>query len=167
MSTASNYFDPPIFRTEHLERLAAFGSPAEIGDPLWNEVHDRVQRVLGRLDEPVRSIVPHVNVTSGRTQGRSFYLFTYRTYSRTDAPEIDPVVVGLTLAPADHDARELVVIDADISGESTGDGIERLPLRTVRAVREELLLAVHETAFELSHHGQRIAESLLDSSRSI
>ena len=124
MSTASTYFDPPVFRTEYLERLVAFEPPAEIGNQVWTEVHEEVQRVLAGLDEVVRLKVAHLDVESERTQGRSFYLFTYRTFSRTDATEIDPVVVGLTFTRAENEETELVVIDADISGESTGDWIE-------------------------------------------
>ena len=165
MSTASIYFDPPQFSTAHVERLAV-ERPVEIESQLWTEVHDEVQRVLGALDEPVRSAVAHLHVKSGRTQGRSFYLFTYRTFSRTDATEIDPVVVGLTFAQADDKEEEWIVIDADISGESTGDMIEVLAQRTVPAVREELLRAANELARELSCHGRRIAEALLDLSRS-
>ena len=81
------------------------------------------------LDELVRLNVAHLHVESGRTQGRNFYLFTYLTFSRTDAAEIDPVVVGLTFARADNEEEERVVIDADISGEHTGDRIEAIARR--------------------------------------
>jgi hypothetical protein len=165
MSTLSTCFYPPQFRMEHLERLVAFEAPAETGSQIWNEVHAEVQRVLTGLDDVVRLRVPCLHVASGRTQGRSFYLFTYLTFSRTDATGIDPVVVGLTFARAD-DEEEQVVIDADVSGEQTGDGIESIARRTVPVAREELLRASHELAQGLSCFGQRIAEALLDSSRS-
>ncbi len=164
MSTASTCSYPPVSRTEYLERLDALEQPAKIGHQFWTEVHTEVQQVLAGLDELVRLRVAHLHVESGRTQGRSFYLFTYLTFSRTDAAEIDPVVVGLTFAPADEEENG-VVIDADISGESTGDPIEALARRTVPKVREELLRAAHEMAYKLSCYGQRIAEALLDSSR--
>jgi hypothetical protein len=60
-----------------------------------------------------------------------------------------------------------MLIDADISGESSGDGIETLALRTVPAIRTELLRAANELARELSCFGERIAEALLDSSRRV
>lgn len=166
MSTASTCFYPPVFRTQDLERLAAFERPAETGNQIWTDVHKEVQRVLVGLDELVRLRVAHLHVESGRTQGHSFYLFTYLTFSRTDAIEIDPVVVGLTFARADNEEEKRVVIDADVSGEHTGDRIEALARRRVPAVREELLRTAHELAFELSCYAQRIAEALLDSSRS-
>src|SRR5580658_10240718 len=119
MSTASSNFCPPQFSTEHIERLA-IERPPETGDEVWTEVHEEVQRVLRGLDDFVRSMAANVRVESGKTQGRSFYLFTYRTYSRADATGIDPVVVGLNFTRPDNDATDLVVIDADISGESTG-----------------------------------------------
>ncbi len=140
--------------------------PSEIGNQVWVEVDEEVQRVLSGLNELVRSRVANLHVESGRTQGRSFYLFTYLAFSRTDASEIDPVVVGLTFARADDDEQERVVIDADISGEQTGDGIEVLAQRTVPAGRDDLLRAASELALKLSCYDQRIAEALLDSSRS-
>ena len=164
MSTASNHFCDPQFSAECLERLVG-ERPSEIGNQVWDEVHEEVQRILGTLDELVRSRVTRLHVKSGRTNGRGFYLFTYRTFSRTDATEIDPVVVGLTFTRADHDEKNLVVIDADISGESTGDTIAAMTKLTVPAVREELLRAAHEFALGLSCRGQRIAEALLESSR--
>jgi hypothetical protein len=165
MSTVSTYFCPPRFNSEHLERLAV-ERPPETGDQVWAEVHDEVQRVLGGLDELVRSRVAHLHVKSGRTQGLRFYLFTHLTFSRTDASEIDPVVVGLTFARADSEEGKWVVIDADVSGEQTGDRIAVLAQRTVPADREELLRAAHELARELSGYDQQISQALLDSSRS-
>ncbi len=166
MSTVSTCFYPPRFRTDNLERLAALERSAESGDQLWTEVHEEVQRVLVGLDEFVRFRVAHFRVESGRTQGRNFYLFTYLTFSRTDAAEIDPVVVGLTFARADKEGEEQVVVDADISGEQTGDRIVAIARRMVPTVRAELLRAAHKLAWELSCRGQQIAEALLDSSRS-
>jgi hypothetical protein len=164
MSTAITYFCAPQFNTEHLERLAVERSP-EIGNQVWTEVHEEVQRILGRLDELVRTRVTHLHTMSGRTQGRGFDLFTYLKFSRTDASELDPVVVGLTFSHADGEERRWVVIDADVSGEQTGDGIEVPAQRRVPASREDLLRAASEMALRLSCGEQRIAEALLDSSR--
>jgi hypothetical protein len=71
----------------------------------------------------------------------------------------------LTFARADDEEERWVVIDADVSGEQTGDGIEVLAQRRVPAVREDLLRAAGEMALKLSCCDQRIAEALLDSSR--
>jgi hypothetical protein len=165
MSTVSTCFCDPQFSFACLERLA-IDRPSEMGSEVWAEVHEEIQRVLQTLEEPVRSRVKHLRTAAGATRGRNFHLFTYRTFSRTDATDIDPVVVGLTFAEADEEGKQ-VVIDADISGESTGDGIKTFASRTVLALRNELLRASNELARELSRHGPQIAEALLDSSRSI
>ena len=164
MSIVNTCCYKPEFRTEHLERLAAFEQPVETENQVWTEVHMAVQRTLAGLDELVRLRVAHLHVKPGKTQGLNFYLFSYVTFCRSDAVEIDPVVVGLTFARGD--SEKWVVIDADISGEHTGDMIETLARQTVPADREELLRAAHELASKLSCCGQRIAEALLDSSRS-
>jgi hypothetical protein len=136
-----------------------------MGSQIWTEVHEEVQRGLVGLDELVRLGASHVQVGAGRTKGRSFRLFTYLTFSRTDATDIDPVVVGVLFTEAGTDEEKHVVIEADISGERTGDRIMALAPRTVPATREELLRAAHRLAYELSCHGQRIAAALRDPSR--
>jgi len=138
---------------------------AEPTSNLWTEIHDEVQRVLETLDEQVRSRVKALQVRPGRTYGRSFYLFTYRTFSRTDVAEVDPVVVGLTFAPSDTPGEGQVVVVADISGECTGDGIEALARRTIPASRDELFRGAHEMAHEMSCRSGSIVEALLDVSR--
>jgi hypothetical protein len=164
MSTESANFSDRLINNECPENLA-IAPPAESGSELWTEIHAEVQGILEALDELVRSRVPALRVTAGRTQGRSFFLFTHRTFSRTDVANIDPVVVGLTFAPAQNEAVSKAVIDADISGECTGDGIETLTRRVVAATREELLRAARQLAQELAGHSQVVAEALLEVSR--
>ena len=113
----------------------------------------------------MRSRIADLRVGAGKTHGRNFYLFTYRNFSRTDLADIDPVVVGLTFAPADVKDKRQVVIDADISGESTGDCVESLAPRVVSSKREDLLRATHEIARELSGRSGPIIEALFDASR--
>jgi hypothetical protein len=73
----------------------------------------------------------------------------------------------LTFTRDGRDETGSVVIEADISGESTGDLIAAHARQTVPAVSEDLLHAAHELATELSWHGEGIAKALLDSSRRI
>lgn len=135
------------------------------GSEIWTGIHDEVQRVLESLDDVVRSRVRALRVAPGRTQGSSFYLFTYRTFSHNDGADIDPVVAGITFSVADSEHGNKLVVNADISGESSGDIIKVLAPRVVPATREELLLAAREPAMELADNGAPIADALLDPSR--
>ncbi len=164
MSTESTNYSEPTIDVNCLN--AVVGDPAlESEGKLWDDVHEEVQRALSSLDEPVQAKVANTRVTAGMTRGRGFYLFTYRTFSRTDAADIDPVVAGLTFTAADDGAH--VAIRADISGESGGDVIGSLAPREVPVSRGELLHAAAEAAHQLCERRRSIAEALLDSSRAI
>ncbi len=63
-------------------------------------------------------------------------LFSYRTFSIPHSV-VDPVVAGLTFTPS----AQGVTVDADVSGEQTGDCIASVPAKTVANAREELLAA--------------------------
>ena len=67
---------------------------------------------------------------AGRTHGTSFFLFSYLTLSLPESG-LDPVVVGMTFRPAGPG----VVLDADVSGEQTGDLISDLPSTSVEHSR--------------------------------
>ena len=166
MSTFDTCSYPPAARQEHLDRLVVFDPQADAAFQDWTEVHKQVQNVLAGLDDSVRSSVAHLRAESGRTRGRNFDLFTYRTFSRTDAPDIDPVVVGMTFARADSGDEERVTIDAEISGEGTGDRIAVLVQRTASPFQAELLHLARELATQLSQYAHGIAKALLDPSRS-
>lgn len=165
MSTVSACYYPPEANPGHLDRLVLFDDPADVAAGTWTEVHEQVQQILAALDETVRLRVPDVRVDTARTRGRKFYLFTYRTFSRSDDPHIDPVVVGLTFVREDHGEEPRAIIDADISGEATGDRIAAITRRTVPMVGTELFRVARESAAELSQYVPRIAEALLDPSR--
>ena len=161
MSTQSTNYSEPRIVGDGFGTFAS-GHPPEAEGKFWEEVHEEVQRMLAVLDESVCARAVDARVTPGKTRGRAFFLFTYRTYSRTDA-DLDPVVVGLTFTAADDGAH--VVIQADISGESSGVVIALLAPREVPEPRDELLRAARETAQELCKHSQTIVTALLDSSR--
>ena len=156
MSTGSTNFSDSQFNTDCLDGLPA-ERPIESHDALLTEIHEDVQRILASLDQRVKAHVASLKVSPGSTRGRGFYLFSYRTYSQTDTTTIDPVVVGLTLTPAAPREGGWVLLDADISGESTGDSIMLHTRRTVPATRDELLRA-RDLARELSNRSREIAD---------
>jgi hypothetical protein len=129
---------------------------------LWSEVHEEIQRQLALLETDVRRKLPGVRVDPGRTHGNSFFLFSYRTFSMPDSA-LDPVVAGLTFTPADQE----VTVEADVSGEQTGDWIASVPTKTVVDATEDLLAAVRESARKLCQFAEAIAAALQDSSRRI
>jgi hypothetical protein len=154
-----------LAREEYLDRLAVFQPQADAEDPIWLEVHEQVQQVLAGLDDFIQSRVPDLRVETGKTQGRNFSLFTHRTFSRADQPGIDPVVVGLTFARGGGENPEAIGIEADISGEQTGDRIAAIARREVHTAREDLVRAARELATELCKFAPSIVEALLNPSR--
>ncbi len=101
-------------------------------------------------------------MTNGLTKGDRFYLFSYRTFSMPDSG-LDPVVSGMTFRPAE----EAVTVDADVSGEQTGDHISFVPSKTVANTRNELLAAAGESARKLCQSADAIAAALKDASRRV
>ena len=76
---------------------------------------------------------------------------------------LDPVVAGMTFTSAD----EGVTVEADVSGEETGDIIFSLPSKTVAGSSEELLAAARESARNLCQSARAIAAALTDPSRRV
>lgn len=145
--------NPPVARIN--DQMGAMVPGAGSGPDLWTEVHGQVQNQLALLESAVRQKVPGVRVMQGRTKGEMFYLFTYRTFSLPEK-EADPIVCGITFAPA----AEGVAIEADVSGEQSGLLLFSLPGRTVPSCREALLSAGTEAARELGTSADKIAETL-------
>jgi hypothetical protein len=129
---------------------------------LWTEVHEQVQGQLALLESDVRGRVPEVRVDEGQTRGDRFYLFSYRTFLIPDSG-LDPVVSGITFTPA----QQRVTIEADVSGEQSGDCISSVPTKTVAHSREELLAAAGESARKLRRSAEAIAAALKDPSRRV
>jgi hypothetical protein len=134
----------------------------DVPPDLWTEVHDEVQGQLALLETDVRRQVAGIRVDTGRTKGDRFFLFSYRTFSLPDRT-LDPVVAGITFTPV----REGVTVEADVSGERTGNGISSVPSKTVAHSREELLAAARESARKLRQPAEAIAAALKDPTRTV
>jgi hypothetical protein len=152
----------PLVRTDNLDHAAALSSGSGGSPDLWTEIQEQVQEQLAQLEKEVRRRVAPVRVDKGRTQGDRFYLFSYRTFSIPDSG-LDPVVSGITFTPA----QEGVTIEADVSGEQTGDCISSVSRKTVANSREELLAAASESAQKLCQSADAIAAALEDPSRRV
>jgi hypothetical protein len=122
----------------------------------WTAVHEQVQRQLSVLENEVRQRAADVRVDQGRTNGKQFYLFSYRTFSLPKAG-LDPLVSGVTFTPA----QDGVTIAADISGEQTGHLIFSVPSKTVANQREAILAAAEESARKLCHLADAIAAAIV------
>jgi hypothetical protein len=94
------------------------------------------------------------------TSGEHFFLFSYRTFSMPEST-LDGVVVGLTFTPA----GQSVTVEADVSGEQTGDWISALPNKMVADSRGDLLAAARDSAQALCQSAEVIATALKDLSR--
>jgi hypothetical protein len=166
MTTGSTQYQQPVKRDENREGLDTVEYADGTRSEIWHEVQAVVQQVFAELDDAVRARVPDLEVDAGKTHGRHFCLFAYRTFSRTGRP-IDPVVAGLTFVESREENGNHVAIDADISGEETGDCLVSLPRRTIPLVPEQLVRAARDTAIQLARNADRIANALLDPSRAI
>jgi hypothetical protein len=162
MTAASVETYEPVARTEYLGRLEILSSGETLGPELWAEVHDEIQARLMGLETEIRRKLPALRATAGRTKGGNFFLFSYRTFSTSDGV-VDPVVVGLTFTPSGQG----VTVEADASGEQTGDGISSVASRMVGNSRDELLAAARESASNLCDLAEAIVVALKDPSRKI
>lgn len=152
----------PVAGTNALSNVATV-TPRVDGTPdIWTELHELIQRTLANLESEIRHRVDGVRVARGRTKGNHFYLFSYLTFSIPNA-ELDPVVCGIAFKPADQG----VTIEADISGEQTGDCISAVPSKTVANAREELLKAADELAHQLCKSTDAIETALNNASRRV
>ena len=147
----------PVARNAYLERLGALRPRPALALGLWANVHKEAQLQLDSLETDVRQIVPGIQVSSGRTRGDHFLLFTYRTFC------VPGVVVGMTFTAVD----QRVAVEADVSGEQTGDCISSVPSKTVANSRKELLAAARESARNLCRSARAIAAALTDPSRRV
>ena len=137
----------PISRVEGLERLDLLD---------LDEIDDLVQGILREINPQL----PGVQAHSGRNAGRSWLLFSYRTFEPPPASGIDPVVVGINLSRGSQG----VLVSGDIAGELSGDIIFDVPARefTGKVVIET---AAEQVAESLRHQVDRIRAALIDSDR--
>jgi hypothetical protein len=153
---------PPVACYEYLDRLCTLPPRPAFTPELWSRLHDEVQEQLVSLETDVRQRVPGIRVTTGRTSGEHFFLFSYRTFFMPDMA-LDPVVVGMTFTSVDQG----VAVEADVSGEETGDCIASVPSTTVANSSEELFAAARESARNLCQSARAIAAALTDPSRRV
>ena len=158
-ATVSSF--PPVARNADLKRLAMPPKPA-LAPELWSEVHDEVQKQLALLETDVRRNVAEIRVDTGRTRGGKVLLYSYRTFSVPQS-SLDPVVVGMTFTPS----HQGVAVEADVSGEQTGDIISSVPSKTVADSPEVLLAAARELAQTLCQSAGAIVSALNDPSRRV
>ncbi len=152
----------PVARKRYLDRLAALPPREAFTPDLWTKVHEEVQAQLRDLESEVRRQLGGIRVVAGRTKGDKFFLFSYHTFFMPDSA-LDPVVVGMTFTPANQG----VTVEADVSGEQTGDLISSPSRKTVGSSREELLAAARESARKLCQSAESIAAALQDPSRKV
>ena len=150
----------PVARKEYQDRLELLPPNSESKSELWNQVHDEFQEQLAPLETAIRQKIDGVRVEPGRTRGEKFFLFSYRTFS-IPGSAIEPVVVGLTFTPT-HSG---VIVEADASGERTGDIISSMPGETLAGERDELLAAARKSAEKLFQSADAIAAALQNASR--
>lgn len=150
----------PVVRSEYLDRLVAL-PPESVDTPVsWISLHVEIQEQFDLLEADIRKRLPAVRVSSGRTAGEQFHLFSYRTFS-IPGSALDPVVVGMTFTSA----GEGVMVDADASGEQSGDCIASVLSKTAAESKDELLAIARDLARNLRQSAQAIAAALTDPSR--
>jgi hypothetical protein len=162
MTPATLPYYEPVAQNAYLGRLAVNPPRPDCSPVFWTNVHEEIQKQFTPLESEVRRQVPGIRVAAGRTKGDKFYLFSYLTFSTPDGT-IDPVVVGITFTPSPQG----VAVEADVSGETTGDLISAALARTVPNSREELLAEARESARGLCQLAGAIATALRDTSRRI
>lgn len=148
-------------QNENSEGLMVGLPMLEVREDVLVDLHNYVQGKLAALDDLVRQRVPDVVIHSARTTGKQFLLFTHRTYSSPSHESIDPVVVGLTFKLAGGG----VSIEADASGEETGDLIFLLPHKLCSHGRTELIESATDLADQLVAANERISTAVVDASR--
>ena len=138
----------PIVDLEGIERL-----------DLWDECHDAVQTILKSLDADVAELCPSVIASSGCNRGRSWGLFTYRTFKPPQDSDIDPVVVGIIFS----ESQGKIILSADISDETRGNTLFLLPERVTE--RPVVMEAAKELAQELAKQSLLVGKALVDLNR--
>ena len=137
----------PMGRTEGLERLDLLD---------LDQIHDAVQRILRAIDPQL----PGAQAHPGRNAGRSWLLFSYRTFESETDSRIDPVVVGVNLSRGNQG----VLVRGDISGELSGDLLIDVPAREFLGA-EATKGAAESVAKQLLSNAEKIRGALTDARR--
>jgi hypothetical protein len=159
MSSANASFHP-VEPNEHLERLDTLPAGPDLTPAFWDVVNSEVQEQLATLEAEIYRKLDAIRAQSGNTKGAAFFLSSYRTFSMPGHPA-DPVVASVAFTSAGQG----VTVEADVSGEHTGDMIVGFPSRTVPSSRKEILAAANAAARDLFGTADSIVAALQDVSR--
>ena len=116
------------------------------GSDMWDAVHEAIQVALARLGPKLLAEFPELQVRGGKSSGKAFSLFSYRSYAVDSADDTERVIVGVTFRPQGHN----LVASGDVSGESSGD-----------VWHEVQPLSIPHDSAQIMQAGQQIAEGLL------
>jgi hypothetical protein len=144
-------------RTAGLERLDGREPAAD-----WTQVRDLVQTDLAAIDAAVRAGLPMANVRFGSNRDGAGRLFVYRVYEPRASPQIDPVVVGIVVAPTGP--ADTFRVSGDIAGELLGDVLFEVPPREITG-REALTEAARDAVGTLAQRSGIVLTALRDVSR--
>jgi hypothetical protein len=130
------------------------------GSELWNAVHESIQTALQRMDALLRAEFPELRITGGKSTGKAFTLFSYRSYA---AGDLEPVVVGVMFRPA----GDGFLASGDISGESTGEVFYEVAPLSIAPNPSDITQAAQRIAIDLAAAVGPVREALLHPSRSV
>jgi hypothetical protein len=136
-------------------------NPDSNGSELWNGVHASIQASLSRIDSALLPEIPQLRATGGRSSGKAFTLFSYRTYAAAASNDHEQIVVGVTLRPE----GDGYLASGDISGESSGDLLHEVAPRSVPRSPAAIGLAAQQIAEALVAASDAVREALLNPSR--
>jgi hypothetical protein len=132
--------------------------PMDVKD--WDEIHRVVQGVFSDMTERVRRETPSIRSRGGRSSGRSFPLFTFRTFDLGEGQEIDPVIVGIIFEHAKSETR--MVLRGDIGGECSGRVDFELPERETANSLAALLPSALSMALVLGEQWLLVAQKVYE-----
>ncbi len=129
-------------------------SPAD-----WDLVHQAVQEQFRFLIETVQQQQPRIRSRPGSNSGNVWSLFSYCTFDLPADHAIDPVVVGVTVAPGEN--PDQVVVSGEIGGEESGAVFFETEARVVPKTGTAVLAAAGETARTLIAQRHAITDNLV------
>ncbi len=124
----------------------------------WDEVHRVVQGIFSELAGRIHLRCSSIRSRIGRTSGRSFPLFSYRSFDLAEEPEIDPVIVALSFEPTPTGE---IAIRGDIGGEESGRIDFEVAERVVSSSRWDVLPTASRTAMRLGEQADTIVQAVL------
>ncbi|MBW3598251.1 MAG: hypothetical protein KY475_13390 [Planctomycetes bacterium] len=152
----------PVGSNDYLDRLGVLPPQPDFPPKVWTAVHHAVQEELAALEVAVRRKTPQLSVRRGHTTGESFFLFSYVSFSTSD-PARDPVVAGVTFTPTERG----VTLEADVSGEQSGDYVASSRIETVAGDNDELLATARELTRYLCQSAEAIAAAINEPSSQV